>query len=130
MLSIYVPLWPFKRLQHFFKNASLFCLKANIKKKQMTNKPVTNKPTCAILSIFIFHYDCFWNVHVFNLLFNKCHLDNSMSHGSQMFSVSCFCMFGPFVLFNMRKTVNRKKYKSESNLLFTYEWMNALYSNK
>ncbi len=69
---------------------------------------------CLFLSIFVFDFECFFNLHVFNLLFNKRHLYNSVSHGSQLLQ-EFFCVFGHFVLFKLR-IVNREKIKSKLNL--------------
>jgi len=54
--------------------------------------------TCLCLSIFLFHTECFFNLHVFNLLFNKCHLYNIVSCGSQSLHQEFFCVFGHSVI--------------------------------
>jgi len=60
-------------------------------------KAARMKPTCLFLGIFVFQ--SFINLHVFTLLFNKCHLYNSVSSGSQSLYQEFFCVF---VLFKIR----------------------------
>jgi len=69
------------------------------------------KPTCLFLSIFLFHTEYFFNPDVFTLLFNKSHLYNCVTYGSQLLHQ----VFRHAVMIKMR-IIKRKKDKSKLNL--------------
>lgn len=70
------------------------------------------EPTCLFVGIFKFQSNWLWNAHVFTLFFNKRHLNNRWQLISVVSAAVFPCMFGHYVMFNMRKTNNRKKYES------------------